>query len=205
MVTAAVVFFLLRLRSWLTSQQHRFSFRSVVAVLVVTAAVPLALTLAPYAVATADEFEGLAISLAKDRGGEATKRTASLRVQLWEDALRRGLQAGSFGLGPGPHLEKPNVADNRLLPTPFEAHSTLLDIFTQGGLLAVIAVCSLFAGAFLLAFRAKLDALAALFVALAIFSISHFILRHPIVWFAFTLSLILGSARAPSAHTRIGS
>jgi hypothetical protein len=69
----------------------------------------------------------------------------------------------------------------------------------------VIAVCSLFAGAFLLAFRAKLDALAALFVALAIFSISHFILRHPIVWFAFTLSLILGSARAPSAHTRIGS
>ncbi|WP_371423077.1 O-antigen ligase family protein [Tardiphaga sp.] len=205
MVTAVAVFFLLRLRSWLTSPQHRFSLRSVVAVLVIVAAVPLALTLAPYAVATADEFEGLAISLAKDRGGEATKRTASLRVQLWEDALHRGLKAGSLGLGPGPHLEKPNVADNRLLPTPFEAHSTLFDIFTQGGLLAVIAVCSLFASAFLLAFRAKLDALAALFVALAIFSISHFILRHPIVWFAFALGLILGSAPAPSPHTRIGS
>jgi hypothetical protein len=54
-------------------------------------------------------------------------------------------------------------------------------------------------------FRAKLDALAALFAALAIFSISHFILRHPIVWFAFALSLILGSARPPSPHTRIGS
>ncbi|MES2029764.1 MAG: O-antigen ligase family protein [Pseudomonadota bacterium] len=205
MVTAVAVFFLLRLRSWLTSPQHRFSLRSVVAVLVIVAAVPLAITLAPYAVATADEFEGLAISLAKDRGGEATKRTASLRVQLWEDALRRGLKAGSLGLGPGPHLEKPNVADNRLLPTPFEAHSTLFDIFTQGGLLAVIAVCSLFASAFLLAFRAKLDALAALFVALAIFSISHFILRHPIVWFAFALGLILGSAPAPSPRTRIGS
>jgi hypothetical protein len=54
-------------------------------------------------------------------------------------------------------------------------------------------------------FRAKLDALAALFVALAIFSISHFILRHPIVWFAFALSLILGSVQASPPRTRIGS
>jgi len=205
MVIATAIFSLLRLRSWLTSPQHRLNFRSVVAVLVIAAAVPLALALAPYAVATADEFEGLAISLAKDRGGEATKRTASLRLQLWEDALHRGLETGSLGLGPGPHLEKPNVANNKALPTPFEAHSTLLDIFTQGGLLAVIAVCGLFAGTFMLMFRAKLDALAALFAALAIFSISHFILRHPIVWFAFALSLILGSARPPSPHTRIGS
>lgn len=205
MVTAVAVFFMLRLRSWLTLPQRGFSFRSVVAVLVIAAAAPLALTLAPYAVATADEFEGLAISLTKDRGGEETKRTASLRLQLWGDALHRGLEAGSVGLGPGPHLEKPNVANNKLLPTPFEAHSTLLDIFTQGGLLGVIAVCGLFASTFMLMFRAKLDALAALFAALAIFSISHFILRHPIVWFAFALSMILGSARPPSPRTRIGS
>lgn len=205
MVTATAVFSLLRLRSWLALSQNGFNFRSVVAILAILAAIPLALSLAPYAVATADEFEGLAISLAKDRGGEATKRTASLRLQLWEDALHRGLEAGSLGLGPGPHLEKPNVANNQALPTPFEAHSTLLDIFTQGGLLAVIAVCGLFAGTFLLMFRAKLDALAALFAALAIFSISHFILRHPIVWFAFALSLILGSAHIPSPRTRIGS
>lgn len=205
MVIATGIFSALRLRSWLTSPQHRLNFRSVVAVLVIAAAVPLALALAPYAIATADEVEGLAISLAKDRGGEATKRTASLRLQLWEDALRRGLEAGSLGLGPGPHLEKPNVANNHALPTPFEAHSTMLDIFTQGGLLAVITVCGLFAGTFILMFRAKLDALAALFAALAIFSISHFILRHPIVWFAFALSLILGSVRASPPRVRIGS
>ena len=68
----------------------------------------------------------------------------------------------------------------------------------------MIAVCGLFAGIFILALRAKLDALAALMAALAIFSISHFILRHPIVWFALVLGLILGSSRAPSPHARIG-
>jgi hypothetical protein len=204
MVTATALFLVLRLRTWLTSPEHRFSLRFPVAVFVTIAAVPLLLALAPYAVATADDFESLAISLAKDRGGEATQRTAALRLQLWQDALHRGLESGSLGLGPGPHLEKPSVANNQALAAPFEAHSTLLDVFTQGGLLGVIAVCGLFAGIFILALRAKLDALAALMAALAIFSISHFILRHPIVWFALVLGLILGSSRAPSPHARIG-
>ena len=117
--------------------------------------------------------------------------------------MRSGLETGSLGLGPGPHLERPNVINRHALPTPFEAHSTLLDVFTQGGLLGVIAVCSLFAGTFLLMLRARLDALVALTAALAIFSISHFVLRQPIVWFALALSLILGSERARPlrAHT----
>ena len=101
-----------------------------------------------------------------------------------------------------PHLKRPNVINRRALPTPFKAHSTLLDVFTQGGLLGVIAVCSLFAGTFLLMLRARLDALVALTAALAIFSISHFVLRQPIVWFALALSLILGlRARPLRAHT----
>jgi hypothetical protein len=44
----------------------------------------------------------------------------------------------------------------------------------------------------------------ALVVALALFSINHFIFRHPSVWFALATSLILGTERAPS-HARIGS
>ena len=204
MVTAFALFLVLRMRTWLTSSEHRSGLRFAVAVFVTIAAVPLSLALAPYAVATADDVESLAISLTKDRGGEATQRTAALRLQLWQDALHRGLESGSLGLGPGPHLEKPSVANNQALAAPFEAHSTLLDVFTQGGLLGVIAVCGLFAGIFILALRAKLDALAALMAALAIFSISHFILRHPIVWCALVLGLILGSSRAPSPHARIG-
>jgi hypothetical protein len=204
MVAAIGFFLLLRLRTWLTSPEHKFGLRFAVAVFVTIAAVPLSLSLTPYAVATADDVESLAISLAKDRGGEETKRTATLRLQLWGDALHRGLESGSLGLGPGPHLEKPYVVKRQALPLPFEAHSTLLDVFTQGGLLGVIAVCGLFAGTIVLVLRSGLDALAALTAALAIFSISHFILRHPIVWFALALSLILGSEHAPPSHARIG-
>ena len=205
MVTATVLFVMLRLRTWLTAPEHRFGLRFPVAVFVTIATVPLMVSLAPYAVATADDIESMAISLAKDRGGEATQRTASLRLQLWEDALHRGLESASLGLGPGPHLEKPNVANDKLLPTPFEAHSTLLDVFTQGGLIGVIAVCGLLASIFILALQAKLDALAALMAALAIFSISHFILRHPIVWFALALGLILGVSRSAPPHARTGA
>ena len=203
MTAITVLFLILRWRSWLSSPEHRYSLRFAIAVLVVAAIVPLSLSLTPYAVATATDVESMAISLTKDHGGEATKATANLRLQLWGDALRSGLETGSLGLGPGPHLERPNVINKHALPTPFEAHSTLLDVFTQGGLLGVIAVCSLLAGIFLLMLRARLDALAALTAALAIFSISHFILRQPIVWFALALSLILGSERARPlrAHT----
>jgi hypothetical protein len=204
MVAAIALFLVLRLRTWLISPEHRFGLRFAVAVFVTLGAVPLSLSLTPYAVATADDVESLAISLAKDHGGEATKRTATLRLQLWGDALYRGLESGSLGLGPGPHLDKRYGANRQAVPQPFEAHSTLLDVFTQGGLLAVIAVCGLFAGAIVLVLRAGLDALAALIAALAIFSITHFILRHPIVWFALAISLILGSARAPPSHARIG-
>lgn len=205
MVSAFTLFLVLRIRTWLTSPEHRSGLRFPAAVLVIIAAVPLSLSLAPYAVATADDMESLAISLAKDRGGEATQRTASLRLQLWRDALHHGLESGSLGLGPGPHLERPNVSDRKTLPHPFEAHSTLLDVFTQAGLLGVIAVCGLLVGIFILALRAKLDAVAALMAALAIFSITHFILRHPIVWFALVLGLILGSSRHQSPHVRIGA
>lgn len=204
MVTAFALFLVLRMRTWLTSPEHRFGLRFAVAAFVIIAAVPLSLSLAPYAVATADDVETLAISLAKDRGGEATKRTASLRLQLWQDALLRGLESGSLGLGPGPHLDKPIIDNHRALPNPFEAHSTPLDVFTQGGLLGVIAVCALFASIFILALRAKLDVLAALMAALAVFSIGHFILRHPIVWLALVIGLILGSSRAPAPQARIG-
>lgn len=205
MVTALVLFLLLRLRTWLTSPEHRSNLRFVVAVLVVIAAVPLSLALTPYAFSTAGEVESLAINLAKDHGGDATKRTAALRLQLWGDALYRGYESASVGLGPGPHVDRPNVTNRQMLPKPFEAHSTLLDVYTQGGLLGLIAVFGLFAGIIVLVLRAKLDALAALIAALAIFSITHFILRHPIVWFAFALTLILGSQGARSPRTRVGA
>ncbi|MFB9270017.1 O-antigen ligase family protein [Bradyrhizobium erythrophlei] len=205
MTAALALLLLLRLRSWLTSPEHRSSLRFAIGLFVILAAAPLALSLTPYAVATAGDVESLAFSLTKDRGGNATKATAALRLQLWGDALDIGLNTGSVGLGPGPHLTKPNVANVNNLPLPFEAHSTLMDVFLQGGLLGVMAVCGLFATTIALVLRARLDVLAALVATLSIFSISHFILRHPIVWFALALSLILGSERTTSPQARPGT
>lgn len=193
----------LRLRTWLMAPEHKSSLRFAFAALFIVAAVPLSVSLGPYAIAAVDEAESLAISLSKDRGGDATKETAALRIQLWGEALQIGLEAGSIGLGPGPHLARPNIARSQLLPTPFEAHSTVLDVFTQAGLIGVIAVCGLIASAFILLVRARLDALAALIGALSIFSISHFILRHPIFWFALAVSLILGSAHVAPSRARM--
>ncbi|WP_197521047.1 O-antigen ligase family protein [Bradyrhizobium icense] len=207
MVLCTAVLLVLRLWRWLTSPEHRYSLRFAAAMLIVVAAVPLSLSLTPYAVATADDVESLAASMTKDHGGEGTMRTAALRLYLWQNALKLGLESGSLGLGPGPHLWRPKIADDddRPFTRPFEAHNTVLDIFTQGGLLGVIALYGLFAGTFLLVLRAKLDALAVMIVALVFFSMTHFIPRHPIVWFALAVSLILGLERAPSPSARIGT
>lgn len=199
------LFVALRLRSWLMSPEHRLSLRFAIAMLAVVAFVPLSLSLLPYGLAAANDVEGLAAGMMKDRGGEATKATANLRLSLWEDALQAGLESGSLGLGPGPHLEKPTGITDKGVPLPVEAHSTILDVFTQGGLPGVIIIFGLLAGTFALLLHARLDALAVLIFALAIFSISHFVLRHPTVWFAVTLGLVLGSARRSPAHAGIGN
>jgi hypothetical protein len=202
MVLSTAVFVVLRVRGWLNSWRHR-SLRYAVAAIVAIAIVPLAISLAPFAVAVGSDVESLAASMTKDRGGEATRTTTNLRLQLWQDALYRGVEGGSLGLGPGPHLDRPDnaIVGNTIL---FEAHSTPLDVFTQAGLLGLLAVCGLIGGTFLLVLRAKHDALAMLLVALALFSITHFIFRHPIVWFALATCLILGTERAPS-NARIGA
>lgn len=205
MALSIPLFIALQLRSWLTSPEHRLSLRFAAAALLLVAIVPLSLSLLPYGAATANDVEGMAAGMMKDRGGDATKATANLRLSLWQDALQAGLESGSVGLGPGPHLEKPTGITDKGVPLPVEAHSTLLDVFTQGGLPGVIIILSLLGGTLVLLLRARLDALAVLIFALAIFSISHFILRHPTVWFAVTLGLVLGSVRRPSAHARIGS
>jgi hypothetical protein len=207
MVLCTAVFVVLRLWNWLTLPEHRYSLRFAAAILIVGTIIPLSLSLMPYAVATSSDVEGLAASTLRGGGGEATRRTAALRLYVWQYALQLGLESGSLGLGPGPHSWRVKIADDedRPLTRPFEAHNTPLDVFTQGGLLGVIAVYGLFIGVFLLALRAKLDALAVLMVALVFFGMFHFILRHPIVWFAVAFSLILGLERTPSRSARIGT
>jgi O-antigen ligase len=75
----------------------------------------------------------------------------------------------------------------------FEAHNTLLDLFVQGGLIAVSALVWLVATTAFMTYRAKLDAMTTLLFGIAIYSIFHFTARHPIVWFAIVLCLVTAS------------
>lgn len=191
---------LLRLRAWLADPVASGRRTAAVALLLI---VPLGLaSIMPYLWADRSDAGALALSLAKDQGGEATIRTANLRLDLWRSAVRKGLESASFGFGPGPHLDRPNIPGSSSLPRPFEAHSTILDLFLQGGIVAVGAFLWLNIGTMLLMFRARLDVLAALVGAILIFGISHFILRHPIVWFGLVLCLAEGCARLPAVATR---
>jgi O-antigen ligase len=119
-----------------------------------------------------------------------------------------------LGLGPGPHLEVPAiivaarkeavepkyVEHPELNGTPnFEAHNTFLDVFMQGGLLAILSLIGLIATAFLFAYRARLDALAAMMCGLVVMCTFHLIIRHPLFWFAITLCLVAATdMRNPS-------
>lgn len=190
----------LRLKTWLGDPAGGGRRTAAMAILVAT---PLALaSLLPFVWSERTDAGALALSLAKDHGGDATMQTANLRLELWRSAIQKGLESASFGFGPGPHLERPNVPRLATLPRPFEAHSTILDLFLQGGLVAVGIFAWLHVSTLLLLFRARLDALAALVCAVIIFGISHFILRHPILWFGLVLCLAEGCARLPAMQAR---
>lgn len=185
----------LRVRAWLAADGGKVSLSRQLALLLVVGFVPLAISMAPYALSEAASAEDFAKSLTKDKGGQATAETAELRLYLWDEALDKGARSGSLGLGPGPHLDRPPVVNQQFLPKPFEAHSTILDLYTQGGLISVLALLWILGSAALAAWRAKLDALVALVASIAVFSAPHLIIRHPIVWFCLTTCLVAGTPR----------
>ncbi|MER8488484.1 O-antigen ligase family protein [Mesorhizobium australicum] len=198
-IVSGVAFLGLRLKAWLASDGNRTSLPRQIALLLMVGAVPLVIAMTPYLLSEESFAANFAKSLTKDGGGEATAETFELRVYLWDEALQKGLQSASLGLGPGPHLERPPTADMQFLERPFEAHNTILDLYLQGGLVAVIALLWIVGSAAMSAWRARYDALLVLVASAAVFSIPHLIIRHPIVWFALTFCLVAGT---PSVFRR---
>ena len=140
---------------------------------------------------------------------DETNEDAALRVHLWGQAIKVGSESLGLGLGPGPHLEIPpsilagrrdnNVPVNIQHPKPgiapnFEAHNTVLELFVQGGLGAVIAFLSIVALGAYRSWKAGLDGMVALLLSILIFGSFHVVFRHPMVWFAICLALV---GRAP--------
>ena len=199
-VLTGLIFLLLRVRTWVATGGQASLGRQVL-LLSLAALLPLSISATPYVLAEATSVENFAKSLTKGEGGEATAETANLRINIWTNALGKGLGSASLGLGPGPHVDR-NVVTKEFIDLPFEAHSTLLDTYTQGGILAVLALLWILGTAAIQAWRKGLDALVALVLSIGIFGIPHLVIRHPIVWFSITLCLVAGTAKPVAATAR---
>jgi hypothetical protein len=154
--------------------------------------------------------EQMAMGMAKD-GGKQAQDEADLRLELWGQAVDRGMASGMLGLGPGPHLPIPtSIVTARVgafdtdpndhppldgLPD-FEAHNTILDLFTQGGLIAVGSFLWIAFAAFRGAISARSAGLVTVLSAMLLFGMTNLIVRQPLFWFAVALPLAMGDARA---------
>jgi hypothetical protein len=215
LVVAGPIFITFKLRTWLVSRTPQIMFRSAVAWIVILALPLAAVSAAPLAYSIASEVGEFAKGMARGNAAETEEKT-ELRLELWGQALRRGIESAMFGLGPGPHLEiPPSIVERRQLDAAhpkfvehpqvafvpnFEAHNTLLDLFTQGGLIVVVSFIWIVATAFSVAYQTGQAGLPTLLCGLCIYAVATLIIRHPIFWFAIALCLV---ARAqPIARRR---
>jgi hypothetical protein len=219
LVAAGPIFVAIKLRTWLLLSESSMTFRFAAAWLAVLA-LPLVLAAGvPLASSIAAQTSVLANAMSKE-GEKTVKREAEMRFQLWNEAWGRGLDSGMLGLGPGPHLPIPaSITRGRVttanLPKEvdhpsedgtlnYEAHNTMLDLFTQGGLLAILSFVWLAATALFNTYKARLAGLTTLLCGLLLFGIFDLIVRHPIFWFSIALCLLTGVAMRNAAAVRNG-
>jgi hypothetical protein len=158
----------------------------------------------------------LMAGLTKNGGKEAATETA-LRLELWHEAFRRGMDASMLGLGPGPHLPIPDSIVAARLADPgldtgdhpavngmpnFEAHNTVLDLFMQAGLLGVLSFAWIMSVALLTSLRARQAALAAVACGLMIFGLTNLIVRPPLFWLGLAICLVELDGLAGSKSSR---
>lgn len=181
---AAPLFILSKMWIWLFAVDSRLSFRAAVASVMFLGVPAMLVSAAPFAPTMIEKAEQFATSTMEQNN------QAENRFKLWQEALEIGINAGMLGLGPGPHLV--NKQWKRPPPDKFEAHNTVLDLFTQGGVIAAVAFLWLTGAAFVVAYKAGFVSLATLILSVFVFSNFHFIGRHPIFWFSVALCLAAG-------------
>ena len=218
LLVAGPAFITLKLKAWLSSTGRALSLRTAAA-WIFALALPFMLAYAvPFGVSIAAQANIYGKEMTRGGGAKDTEDSARLRIEIWKAAVHRGIESGMLGLGPGPHLEipdsilagrrhtenEPSRVEHPLLGVApnFEAHNTVLDLFMQGGLLVLLITAWLAGSIFRMTYNARLDGLCALLCGIATFSIFHFILRHPIVWFAIVFSLyVVLDARFTSTNS----
>jgi hypothetical protein len=193
-IIAALTFLGLEIRRWLDARDSMGRQLFLVSSVGVAA---LAVSLAPLSTGGVGDVLSTGRGLVREKGSLSAGEAAGRRLDLLSEAVDRGLASMSLGLGPGPHLQVRPATEPYYGANRFEAHNTFLDFFTQGGVAAVLLLVWIYGAAGLYAWRARQSALVALMTAVAIFSIPHLVIRHPIVWFAICLSFASGGAPRP--------
>lgn len=203
LVVALPVWLSMKLIIWMSDTRPERSLRAASARVVLLAAPVLLMCLVPLVVTRSADVRAFSMRLLK-KGGTEEAGELSLRLTLWHQGFERGVESGMLGLGPGPHLQTPaqivafHAADPSLPyhsappqngTDDYEAHNTFLDVFTQGGLLAVASLLWLLARAMKCAYRARTAGLVYLLTSVAIFMTTGNIVRQPLVWFAVILGL----------------
>jgi O-Antigen ligase len=195
MLVGGTMFVALKLWTWLFSVERELSLRATFACVIFFATPALLAAAAPFAPTILDKAQRVATETMEKN------EQAENRFKLWREAIELGIQANMVGLGPGPHLV--NKVWKRPPPNKFEAHFVVLDLFTQGGLLAALSFVWLIATTCLIAHRAQLAALTTLILSLFVFSMFHnFIFRHPVFWFSIALCLAMGDAARGRVPTK---
>ena len=182
LLAASVVFLTIKSWNWLAAFKRGLTFRAALVGLSLFGLPVLAVGALPLAPLLVERLEAKSDALYnEDNQGD-------VRFHLWAEAFDKGMDAAMLGLGPGPHLTK--KAWKQSPPYKFEAHNTPLDLFVQGGLLALLAIGLLYVSLLVATMRARLPAPAALASAFVVFSMFHFIIRHPIFWFGVVLCFL---------------
>ncbi len=181
LMVSGALFITLKSVAWLQDTDMAPSLRGAAVVLGLLT-LPLAIVVSlPFASAALNSIEKISNQVYSDNDQGDT------RLHLWAEAIDKGIESRLIGFGPGPHLTSKSF--KRPPPDKFEVHNTLLDLFTQGGLVAVLAFVWLATTGLVVTARTKNPALAALAAGLLVFSMFHYVLRQPVFWFGIVLCL----------------
>lgn len=190
MFLSGALFMTLKSVSWLRNPNLAPTVRGI--------AVVLAFLCLPLAIFAALPFMSAAIQNIEQSTEQVygENEQGDLRIHLWQESIEKGISSNLLGFGPGPHLTSKSY--KRPPPNKFEAHNTVLDLFTQGGLVAVAAFAWLSWTSFAGTARAGRPALAGLVAGLLVFSMFHYTVRHPIFWFSIVVCLLEAARPARS-------
>lgn len=197
LIVSGGLFITLKSVSWLQDTEMAPTLRG--------AAVALGLLALPLAIIISVPFASAALSNIERVSNQvyADNEQGETRLHLWAEAIDKGIQSGLVGFGPGPHLTSKSF--KRPPPDKFEVHNTLLDLLTQGGVVAMVAFVWISVTALFAATRAGHPALAGLVAGLLVFSMFHYVMRQPIFWFGIVLCLLDMTRSVESLSPRLSA